>query len=49
MTQFIHKTNNSTASVPLVGEIQQGEICLNTASLGNASDGINNGRLYIKN
>lgn len=48
MTQFIHKTNNSTTSVPLTSEIQQGEICLNTANIGSSSNGINNGRLYIK-
>lgn len=48
MTQFIHKTNNSNTSIPLSSEIQQGEICLNTANIGNASNGINNGRLYIK-
>lgn len=48
MTQFIHKTNNTNASVPLSSEIQEGEICLNTANIGSSSNGINNGRLYIK-
>lgn len=48
MTQFIHKTNRLNSKPPAASEIQQGEICLNTFSLGSPSNGINNGRLYIK-
>jgi len=48
MTQIIHKTNRLSPKPPDATEIQQGEICLNTYNLGSSSNGINNGRLYIK-
>lgn len=48
MTRYIHQTNNASTNAPSTSEINEGEICINTRSLGATSNGISSGRLYIK-
>lgn len=48
MTKYFHRTNLNTNTTPSAGEITEGEIAINASTLGSASNGFNNGRLYIK-
>lgn len=48
MAKYLHRTSTSTSYAPSSSEIDVGEITINSSSLGSASAGFNNGRLYIK-
>jgi len=48
MTKYYHRTNLNTNTTPSSSEITEGEIAINASTLGAASNGFNNGRLYIK-
>lgn len=48
MSKYFHRTNLNTNTTPSAGEITEGEIAINASTLGSASNGFNNGRLYIK-
>lgn len=48
MTKYYHRTNLNTNTTPSSSEITEGEIAINASTLGSASNGFNNGRLYIK-
>ncbi len=48
MSKYQHRTNLTNNTAPLGSELEAGEIGINGTSLGLASDGFNNGRLYIK-
>jgi len=48
MSKYLHRTSRSGSAAPSVSEIDVGEISINAGTLGSASSGFNNGRLYIK-
>ena len=48
MSKHLHRTNRTTSSTPLGGELEEGEIGLGISTLGTSTNGFNNGRLYIK-
>ena len=48
MSRYFHRTNLNTNTTPSSSELTEGEIVINASTLGSASNGFNNGRLYIK-
>ena len=48
MTKYYHNTNNLNSNTPSSSDIDVGEVCVNSTSLGNITDGVQSGRLYIK-
>lgn len=48
MTKYYHVTNDADSNAPSSSDLAVGEIVINSTSLGNASDGYQSGRLYIK-
>ncbi len=48
MTKYYHSTNNNNSNAPSASDIDVGELSINSVSLGNITDGVQSGRLYIK-
>lgn len=48
MSKYLHRTSRSGSAAPSSSEIDVGEVSINAGTLGAASSGFNNGRLYIK-